>query len=140
VSRRAVRDAPRAAPRDEHGFVTVAVLGLTAVLLGIATLLTTLGVIAVARHRAASAADLAALAGADHLVDGTACAVARRAAVAQSATLESCAADGISVTVVAAVEIPGLGTARARARAGNEVAARHVSPSEGGHLGTRPAR
>ena len=104
--------------RAEAGFVTVAVVGLTAALVAVASLLTTLGVVAVARHRAASAADLAALAGAGHLLDGTACEVAAHAAAVQSAVLESCRADGTAVSVVAAVRVGVLGTARARARAG----------------------
>ena len=104
--------------RRDAGFVTVAVLGLTTVLLAVSAVLVTLGVVAVARHRAASAADLAALAGARHLVDGTACAVARRAALAQGAALVSCRSDGLGVTVVTSVAVGPLGTARARARAG----------------------
>lgn len=105
--------------RRDGGFATVAVLGLTAVLLAVGALLTTLGTIAVARHRAASAADLAALAGARHVLEGTACAAAARVAALQSAVLEDCVADGTQLTVRVGVPVGPLGTARARARAGS---------------------
>ena len=104
--------------RREGGFVTVAVLGLALVLLAVAALLATLGTVAVARHRAASAADLAALAGALHLVDGRACDAAGAVVAASSAQLLDCRADGSAVVVVVGVRVGALGTARARARAG----------------------
>jgi secretion/DNA translocation related TadE-like protein len=104
--------------RREGGFVTVAVVGLAAVLVAVGALLATLGTVAVARHRAAAAADLAALAGARHLLDGTACDAARRVVQAEPAVLEDCRADGTSVTVRVGVRVGALGTARARARAG----------------------
>ena len=104
--------------RREGGFVTIAVLGLAGVLLAVTGLLATLGTVAVARHRAASAADLAALAAAQHLRDGTPCAAAARLAAAQSAVLTGCRVDTGSVTVEVGVRVGALGTARARARAG----------------------
>jgi secretion/DNA translocation related TadE-like protein len=104
--------------RDDRGFVAVAVVGLAAVLLAAGLLVTTLGAVAVARHRAASAADLSALAGAQHVLDGTACDAARRVASAQHAVLTDCSVAGSEVSVVAAVQVPGLGTAEARAKAG----------------------
>ena len=125
------------------GFVTVAVVGLAAVLVGTASLLTTLGVVAVARHRAASAADLAALAGARHLLDGSACSVARSVAAAQGAYLVACSAGSDAVSVVAAVDVGLLGSARARARAGpvggNQLGLQVVPVPTEGHLGTLPA-
>ncbi|MFN2538117.1 MAG: Rv3654c family TadE-like protein [Mycobacteriales bacterium] len=104
--------------RRDGGFVTVAVLSLVGVLVAVAALLATLGTVAVARHRAAAAADLAALAGARHLLDGTACTAAARVAAAQSAVLENCRLDGAAVCVEVGVRVGVLGTARARARAG----------------------
>jgi secretion/DNA translocation related TadE-like protein len=104
--------------REQEGFVTLAVVGLAAVLVATGGLVATLGAVAVARHRAASAADLSALAGARHVLDGTACDVAQSVARAQSAVLTGCAVAGSEVTVVAAVKVPGLGTAQARATAG----------------------
>ena len=85
-----------------------------------------------ARHRAASAADLAALAGAQELAraitadspDGG-CSAARATAVANHAVLVSCVATGAVVDVVAAVPTTGIAklaalasTVRAHARAG----------------------
>jgi secretion/DNA translocation related TadE-like protein len=112
--------------RRDDGFVTVAVIGLAALLLGVAALLATLGTVAVARHRAAAAADLAALAGARHLLDGTSCTAAARVAQAQSGELQTCVVDSTSVTVEVGVRVGSLGVARARARAG---------PSTGGERG-----
>jgi len=104
--------------RREGGFATLAVLGLAGVLLAVTVLLATLGTVGVARHRAASAADLAALASARHLLDGTSCPAAARVAAAQSAVLLGCRVGTGSVTVEVAVRVGSLGTARARARAG----------------------
>jgi secretion/DNA translocation related TadE-like protein len=104
--------------RREDGFVTVAVIGLLALLVGVGSLLATLGTVAVARHRAASAADLAALAAAGHLLDGTACDAARTVARAASAVLLRCERGATSVSVEAGVRVGPFGTARARARAG----------------------
>lgn len=109
--------------RDD-GFVTVAVLGLAGALVAVGALGATLGTVAVARHRAASAADLAALAGARHLLDGTACAQARAAAARNGAELARCRVDGSRVDVEVALRVGPLGTARARSAAG---------PSAGGN-------
>lgn len=110
--------------RRQEGFVTVVVVGLAAVLVGAAALLATLGAVAVARHRAASAADLAALAAAGHLLDGTACGEARRVARAAGAELVVCRPEATTVLVITAVRLGSLGTARARARAGPGAAER----------------
>jgi secretion/DNA translocation related TadE-like protein len=69
----------------------------------------------VARHRAGGAADLAALAAADHALDGpqTACRLAAEVARAQGALLRGCQVAGEVVEVVA--EVRG---ARVRSRAG----------------------
>ncbi|MFD9691797.1 Rv3654c family TadE-like protein [Kitasatospora sp. NPDC059088] len=86
------------------------------------------GTVVAARHRAESAADLAALAAADRLLldpDGG-CARAVGIAAAQGAALVSCAVDrsADAVEVVAEVPVGGLprrlpvGPARARSRAG----------------------
>ena len=114
----------RAAEPAEAGFATLVVLGLAGALLAFGGLLASLGAVAVARHRAAAAADLAALAAAGHMLEGTerACRVASALAHGQGATLVSCASDGTTVTVVAEVRPPGhlgrLGAARSIARAG----------------------
>ena len=108
----------------EAGFATIVVLGLAGALLAFGALLASLGAVAVARHRAAAAADLAALAAAGHLIDGTdqACSAASSVARDQGATLLTCISDGRTVTVVAEARPPGslgrLGAARSTARAG----------------------
>jgi secretion/DNA translocation related TadE-like protein len=106
--------------RSERGFVSVAVVGLAAVVLAISAVVATLASVAVARHRAASAADLAALAGAQHALEGQqqACQAAARSADRQGAALDSCSLDGDQVSVVVRVRLGSLGSARARARAG----------------------
>lgn len=116
--------SPRTAVEPaEAGFATIVVLGLAGALLAFGALLACLGAVAVARHRAAAAADLAALAAAGHLLEGTAraCSVAAAVARGQAATLLSCVSDGTTVTIVAEVRPPGslgqLGAARSTARA-----------------------
>ena len=108
--------------RRDEGSATVYVLALVAVvwLAGLVVLLT--AHVAVARTRAATAADLGALAGAAHVVDGTACTVARSVVRAQDAELASCRLDGSDVRVLVRVALgPPLSRfppAEARARAG----------------------
>ncbi|MBM7807180.1 secretion/DNA translocation related TadE-like protein [Geodermatophilus bullaregiensis] len=94
----------------------LAAVGLAAVLVGAAV---------VARHRAGSAADLAALAAASRAVvgDPAACATAGEVAQANGAALTTCAVgDGavVDVTVEVGVRLGPLGTRRATgtARAG----------------------
>ncbi|MGW2340652.1 Rv3654c family TadE-like protein [Streptomyces sp. NPDC001661] len=72
-----------------------------------------------ARHRAGSAADLAALAAADHWMDGRAkaCALAARVARAQEATVVRCAVHG-EVSSVTATAGAGTFHAEVKARAG----------------------
>jgi secretion/DNA translocation related TadE-like protein len=78
----------------------------------------------IARHRAQSAADLAALAAAGRLADGqnTACEWAVSVADQMNARLTACAVEAldvvVSVDVDAALGRWGLGTTRAAARAG----------------------
>lgn len=76
------------------------------------------------RHRAETAADLAALAAAVHVPDGTAgaCAAGARIAIRNGGSLRDCRVAGADVEVVVSsrVSLGGLGslTAMARARAG----------------------
>ncbi|MFJ4092317.1 Rv3654c family TadE-like protein [Kitasatospora sp. NPDC089913] len=116
------------AQRSDTGSATVWLLA--GVLLGgvAFTAALSLGVVVGARHRAESAADLAALAAADRILVDTdgGCARARAVAAAQSAAVVFCAADlpADAVEVVAEVPVTGLpvrlpvGPARARSRAG----------------------
>lgn len=108
----------------EHGFVTVAVTGLIAVLLSVTGAVALLGGVAVARHRAAAAADLAALAAAAHVLDGptAACRAAAVVAAAHRARVSACELRGEDVTIEVTVRPTGplgrWGSARGVARAG----------------------
>jgi len=109
---------------DDRGSATVLVLALCTVLVLAGTVASALGAVAVARHRAAAAADLASLAAASRVVEGTdvACAAARRVAARADAVVTSCRLEGWDAVVEAAVRPPGavgrLGVTTARARAG----------------------
>lgn len=110
--------------REDKGFVTVAVVGLLLVLLCLGGLTATMGSIAVLRHRAAAAADLSALAAAQHAIEGpqAACAAAQTVARAHGADLRSCQLEGSEAIVAVRIGGPGrlagLGHAQGRARAG----------------------
>ncbi|MFH8381255.1 Rv3654c family TadE-like protein [Kitasatospora sp. NPDC018058] len=125
---RAARAASAGGYGPDAGSATVWLLALA--MLGTAVFAATIavGAVVAARHRAESAADLAALAAADRLLleaDGG-CGRAAGIAAAQGAALVSCAVDrsADAVEVVAEVPVGGLpvrlpvGPARARARAG----------------------
>ncbi|GAA4782164.1 hypothetical protein GCM10023329_34910 [Streptomyces sanyensis] len=92
---------------------------LATVLCAVFAVALALGQAAVARHRAAAAADLAALAAADHALGGplAACGRARAVARAHRAELARCAVSGELADVTAAVRL-GPYTLRSRARAG----------------------
>lgn len=78
-----------------------------------------MGQVIVARHRAGGAADLAALAAADHWMQGRsgACAAAGRVAEAQGASLVRCAVHG-EISDVTATASFGPFTTKVRSRAG----------------------
>jgi secretion/DNA translocation related TadE-like protein len=82
------------------------------------------GVVAVERHRADTAADAAALAAASNVVTGEVSACAAAAAIARTdgAVLTQCGLDGAGAQVEVAVALPGVlyrfGNAVGRARAG----------------------
>jgi secretion/DNA translocation related TadE-like protein len=112
----------------DRGSATVWVVIACLVTWAVATLALSIGGAVVARHRAESAADLAALAGARVLANGIGdpCAEATRVAAATRARVVGCEsfADG-SLQVVAEVPLPrllarwpDLPPARARSRAG----------------------
>ncbi|MFJ8801599.1 Rv3654c family TadE-like protein [Streptomyces sp. NPDC102487] len=104
---------------SDQGSATVWAVGAMAALCAVFFVVLATGHAAVTRHRAAGAADLAALAAADHWSDGgtVACARADRVARAQNARLVRCAVEGEISDVTAASE-DGLFTSEARARAG----------------------
>ena len=78
-----------------------------------------IGSAVVARHRAQSAADFAALAGAARVPAGpaAACLEARALAAAVRATLQACTVEQLDVTVTVAVAVGGWSGAHASARA-----------------------
>jgi secretion/DNA translocation related TadE-like protein len=109
----------------ERGSATVWTVALAAVLATVGAAVVLVGAAVVARHRATTAADLAALAAAGRAVvgDPAACVVAAEVAAANSANLDSCevsAAAVVELRVHVPVRLGPLGVvdARARARAG----------------------
>ncbi|MEB3069548.1 Rv3654c family TadE-like protein [[Mycobacterium] vasticus] len=109
--------------RGETGAASVAAAAMVAVLLTVTGGGFLLGSVVIARHRAQSAADLAALAGAAAIPAGpqAACAASQRLAVATThADGFGCAVNGLDVVVTVTVALPGrrLGPVRATARAG----------------------
>ena len=117
----------RPSPRpnlDERGSASLVAVAIMAVLLAITTGGAYVGSAVIARHRAQAAADLAALAAAAHLAEGTTAACGRASALARTmrTTVTQCAVDDLDVLVT--VEAPialgrfGVGPAGATARAG----------------------
>ncbi|MDX3456173.1 flp pilus-assembly TadE/G-like family protein [Streptomyces sp. ME02-8801-2C] len=105
--------------RSDRGSATVWSVGAIAVLCVVFGVVLAMGQAAVARHRAAAGADLAALAAADHWTEGAgaACARADRVAAAQGTRLARCALVGeVSDLTVSAGR--GLFAAEVRSRAG----------------------
>ncbi len=110
--------------RADRGGATIWLLasGLLVVLLGAA--MAGVGAAVVARHRAQAAADLGALAGAQHALPGEqeACARAASIVAAHGARMVTCRLDGLDILVTAAVSPAGYaalaGAAQASARAG----------------------
>ncbi|MPY39886.1 hypothetical protein FNH04_08125 [Streptomyces phyllanthi] len=104
---------------SDRGSATVWTVGAVAVLCVLFGTLLVVGQAAVIRHRAAGAADLAALAAADHWMEGTdtACATAERVARAQDTRLVRCAIEG-EISNVTAEAGRGPFSAEVRARAG----------------------
>ncbi len=113
----------RAHRRDERGVATALALGMTVLLVISAVVAIGLVRVVAARHAAAAAADLGALAGAAAFAAGTdPCTAAARVVAANGAGLVQCATEGADVLVAAQVRTaPLLGSSwapAARARAG----------------------
>jgi secretion/DNA translocation related TadE-like protein len=86
----------------DRGAGTVVVIGVVALVFGIGALTVPVATVGIARHRAAAAADAAALAAADVLVGiaaGAPCAVAEQVAAAAGVDLTECIPEGLVVTV-----------------------------------------
>jgi len=111
-------------PGAERGSATVWVLVVCGVLAVVGLAVVLVGASIVARHRATTAADLAALGGAVQAVrGGDACTTAARLAAANAAELTACTSSPeavVDVEVGVPVRLGRLGvlTATARARAG----------------------
>jgi secretion/DNA translocation related TadE-like protein len=111
--------------RDE-GSATVLALGLTAVICACTAVVLAVALLVVTRHRAESAADLAAVSAAQHALEGkeAACRVARVTVERHQARLDECDLVDLDVVVRASLAPPGRlarfgrvhGTARAGAR------------------------
>ena len=110
--------------RGDRGAAAMLVLTSAVLLALLGATATALAAVAVARQRAAAVADLAALAAAQHALEGpaVACGWAARLAAADGARLTGCDVRGDTVAVVVQVVPPGplggLGSATGRARAG----------------------
>ncbi|MFD1660114.1 Rv3654c family TadE-like protein [Streptomyces caeni] len=107
------------AARSDRGSATVWVVCVIGAVCAVFGALLAQGEAVLVRHRAAGAADLAALAAADHWMEGgeAACARAGRVAAAQGGRIVRCAVAGEVADVTAAV-VSGPFTAGVRARAG----------------------
>lgn len=105
-------------PRGDRGSATVWAVVFMGLLCAVSAGLLAIGQAVAVRHRAGAAADLAALAAADHALDGSAmaCVLAAHVAAAQGARLARCAVTGEIADVTVAV-----GAARVRSRAGPAV-------------------
>ena len=115
----------RAAGRED-GFAVPAAIGIGGVLVALALAGTAGGQVLVAQRRAATAADLTALAGAVAVQQGRdPCGAARRLAALDLARVTSCrvAGDEVGVTTAVGLTLAGRAyTVRARAKAGPRAA------------------
>ncbi len=131
--------------RDERGAATVLVFVMVGVLTTMALAGVVIGGLVVGQRRASSAADLAALAGAETLRTGggsavagaAACGAARQVAAVNGARLRSCRAGGAEVELEVVVEVRSAWgrtwavAGRARAGPGRAAEAGVASPSTG---------
>jgi secretion/DNA translocation related TadE-like protein len=123
LRQRPTRPASPAVGRDDRGVATVFVCVGAVLVMAVTALAIHLGAAVLARQRAETAADLAALAGAARVLRGPdlVCAGVVRVASANDARVDSCVVQGtdVLVSVVARVQAgPISGTVSARARAG----------------------
>lgn len=121
----AVSETRRTVRSRDRGSASIWVLSVTALVLFIGAVTMTITAAGVGRARAEAAADLAALAGAQHVSDGWACRWAREAAGRNFAVLSDCRVGLTDVTVSVAVPVrvpfwpfPAGASVRATSRAG----------------------
>lgn len=109
---------------DDAGLASVWVAAVAMASCVIFAALLAMGQVVMARHRAGGAADLAALAAADHALQGeaVACGLARKVGSAQGARVVRCGVEG-EFAEVAAEARAGPYALRVRARAGPPEAA-----------------
>ena len=118
---------------NDRGSGTVLAIAITFVcgLLGMVAI--TLGQLAAARAHAAGAADMVALAGASHSLDGDPCSFARQSAQRNGVRFEDCVVDGDDVRVHISLAAPSMVVRLAQA-AGQPapliVAAARAGPSQ----------
>lgn len=115
-------DRDRVVDRDRGTATVLACVGAVVLLL-VTGLAVHLGAAVLARQRAETGADLAALAGAAQLLRGieVACATAIRVAQANVVAVTGCRADGLDLLIEVSAQVGGGafgGTATGRARAG----------------------
>ena len=106
---------------EDRGSASLWLLGVALAVLLLAVTVAMAGGLLVARHRAQSAADLGALAGAVRAVQGpgVACPAAERIVRANGGQLVACEVDGLDVVITVRVNGPaGWGSVDASARAG----------------------
>jgi secretion/DNA translocation related TadE-like protein len=132
--------------RAESGVAAVWAAAAVGVLLAVLLVGLDLGGAVAGRHRAAAAADLAALAAAGHAVHGTgpACDRARRIAEQMGGRLALCRLVGwdtlVEVQVEVGASLPGIGPAVGRARAGPVPAGVAEAPGPSRRAGPLPRR
>jgi len=105
----------------EEGGASVLVLAIVGALAAVLVATLVVGGVHVGQRRAATAADLAALAAADAAVGrvgGAPCEIGAQVAAANGANLDQCVADGVRVLVGVGVALPGGLRVTSRARAG----------------------
>jgi secretion/DNA translocation related TadE-like protein len=105
----------------EEGGASVLVLAIVGALVAVLVATLVVGGVHVGQRRAATAADLAALAAADAAVGrrgGNPCEIGAQVAAANGADLGQCVVDGARVLVGVGVVLPGGLRATSRARAG----------------------
>ncbi len=115
---------PSSRDRRDRGSATLLAVAMVALILAACGGAVVVGTAVIARHRAQSAADLAALAAAGRLTAGqeTACGWAASLADSMHASVVGCGVEDLDVIVTVDVSVSlsrwGIGTARAAARAG----------------------
>ena len=94
--------------RDDRGSATPLVVMVVVLTLAVGSAALAVGNFAVARARASSVADAAALAGASHDLEGDQCAAAAKIVSRSSANLLACRIEGLDVLVTVVTPAPAI--------------------------------